>query len=254
MEDFRFFLDADIEKSSNDDGKRIIRGYASTEAEDRQNESLVQKGLDISDFINYGFFNYDHNNKIIVGYPFESCAVDSKGLWVEGELLKGIEEADRMWDLALALKKSKAPRQVGFSIEGKILKREGNKITKAKIYNIAVTTNPVNTNCTWEAVVKSFSDNDILTDKPGNVDKALEAGYEINPEQMEGGSTFRRESLESDLHNLSYVIDNDQNKNILKQKLQAKKSLTFGESILYFQIVKGWSFDKANKFVTKYSK
>lgn len=251
--DFRFFLDADIQKSESGDERRIIRGYASTEHEDRQNESLVQKGLDISDFLNHGFFNYDHNNKIIVGYPFQSCRVDEKGLWVEGELLKGIDEADRMWDLAIALKKSNAPRQVGFSVEGKVLKREGNKIVKAKIYNIAVTPNPVNTNCTWEAVVKSFSGID-TAETENIVDKSLAAGYEINPEKMEGGATFRRESLEKDLHNLSYVIDNAENKNILKQKLQTKKSLTFGESILYFQIVKGWSFDKAKKFVTKYSK
>src|SRR6185312_16676912 len=158
MSDFRFFLEADLAKSSDTEDRRIIRGYASTESEDRQGESLVQKGLDISDFVNHGYFNYDHDNSIIMGYPFASkCRVDDKGLWVEGELLKGIPEADRMWDLAIALKKSNAPRKVGFSIEGKVINREGNKILKAKIYNVAVTANPVNTTCSWDAVVKSFN-------------------------------------------------------------------------------------------------
>ena len=251
MESFKFFLGADIAKSADSEGRRIIRGYASTSAEDRQGESLVQKGLDISDFKEYGYFNFDHDNSIIVGFPHaEKCHVDDKGLWVEGELFKGMPEADRMWDLAVAIKKSNAPRKVGFSVEGKVLERDGNRITKAKIYNIAVTANPVNTTCSWEAVVKSFSgnasDEDFLIEK---VNKSLEAGYETNPTDMEGGSVFRKESLEHDLKNLSYVMDSDANKKILKDKLATKKSFTRNETILYLQIMKGWSRSECTAFL-----
>lgn len=249
---FKFSLDADICKSDEDgEERRIIRGYASTETQDRQEETLVQKGLDISDFVNHGFFNYDHDNRIIMGYPLEGCRVDKGGFWVEGELLKGIEEADRMWKLAVALKKSNAPRKVGFSVEGKVLEREGNKILKAKIYNVAITSNPINTTCTWDAVVKSFNGN---IEDSISIDKSLEAGYETNPTDMEGGSVFRRESLEHDLKNLSYVIDNDANKKILKQKLSTKKSLSQREIIAYLQLTKGWSRNKCNKFLTEHFK
>lgn len=252
MSEFKFFLGADIAKSDDGEGRRIIRGYASTAVEDRQGESLVQKGLDISDFKGYGYFNFDHDNSIIVGYPHaEKCHVDDRGLWVEGELFKGIPEADRMWELALAIKKSNAPRKVGFSVEGKVLERDGNRITKAKIYNIAVTANPVNTTCSWEAVVKSFNgnalDEEFLVD---NINKSLEAGYETNPEDMEGGSVFRKESLDHDLKNLSYVIDDDANKKILKDKM-AKKSITRNETILYLQITKGWSRQQCVDFLGK---
>lgn len=245
---FGFTLDMEIMKGEDaSDERRIIRGYASTEHEDRQGEEMVQKGLDISDFMNHGYFNYDHDNSVILGYPHKTCRVDNNGLWVEGELFKGVREADRMWELAVALKKSNAPRRVGFSVEGKVLERDGNRILKAKIYNVAITTNPVNTNCSWEAVVKSFTG----LEKLG---KSLEAGYETNPTDMEGGSVFRKESLDKDLHNLSYVIDDEEKKKILKQKLSTKKSLTHGELVVYLQLTKGWSQHYARDFINKHVK
>jgi hypothetical protein len=244
---FSVSADADIQKSS-EEGKRIIRGYASTEDEDRQGESMVQKGLDISDFLNHGYFNYDHDNSVIMGYPYPTCRVDDKGLYVEGELFKGIPQADRLWELAIALKKSNAPRKVGFSVEGKVMERDGSRILKAKIYNVAITTNPVNTHTSWEAVVKSFNaPSHIHVDE---VEKALSAGYETDPEDMEGGETFRKESLDKDLKNLSYVIDNDDKKKILKEKL-AKKSLTTRETIVYLQLTKGYSRVEAEAFIKK---
>ena len=251
MQDFKFFLPVDIAKSNDSEDKRLIRGYASTSAEDRQGESLVQKGLDISDFINHGYFNYDHDNSVILGYPIaDKCQVDNNGLWVEGELFKGVPEADRIWNLAIAIKKSNAPRNVGFSVEGKVLQREGGRILKAKIYNVAITTNPVNTTCSWEAVVKSFKNEDELHfNDVSDISKALEAGHETNPEELEGGGVFRKESLEKDLTNLSYVIGDEGNKKILKDKLRTKKSLSTKELTLYLQLTKGWSVDECSAFI-----
>lgn len=257
VSDFRFFLEADLSKSGDSEERRIIKGYASTETEDRQGESLVQKGLDISDFVNFGYFNFDHDNSIIVGYPHkELCRVDDNGFWVEGELLKGIPEADRMWNLAIALKKSRAPRRVGFSIEGKVLERDGSKIVKAKIFNVAVTANPVNTTCSWEAVVKSFNADTAHKRETPTVDsleKALEAGHEVNPTELEGGETFRKESLDKDIKNLSYVIDDDDKKKILKEKL-SQKSLSASELVVYLQIAKGFSRQEAKDFIDKHIK
>lgn len=257
MSNFNFFLEADIAKSNDAEERRIIRGYASTATQDRQGESLVQKGLDISDFVNHGYFNYDHDNSIITGYPHaDKCKVDDNGFWVEGELLKGIPEADRLWNLAVALKKSNAPRSVGFSVEGKVMEREGTKILKAKIYNVAITANPVNTTCSWEAVVKSFNglDNDFdFIPTVDKVEKALEAGHEINPTELEGGGTFRKESLDKDLHNLSYVIDDEEKKKVLKEKLK-DKSLNKSELTVYLQLAHGFSREQANSFIAKHNK
>lgn len=245
---FRFFLGADIAKSDEAEGRRLIKGYASTETKDRQDEILVQKGLDISNFVDHGWFNYDHDNSIIMGYPLDTCRVDSKGFWVEGELLKGVTAADRMWELAVALKKSNAPRKIGFSIEGKVVERDGDRIVKAIIYNVAITPNPVNTTCSWDAVVKSFSN------EAHALNKALEAGHQINPLEMQGGEVFIKEDLDKQFHNLSYVIGDDANKKILKQKLSTKKSLSRNETILYLQITEGWSYEESKDFVNKHVK
>lgn len=242
---FRFFLGADIRKSEDADERRFIQGYASTETKDRQDETLIQKGLDITEFIDYGWFNYDHDSTIILGYPLPTCCVDDKGFRVEGELLKGITAADRMWELAVALKKSNSSRKIGFSVEGKVLERDGNRIIKAKIYNVAITPNPVNTTCSWEAVVKSFTGQD------GGIVKSLEAGYETNPLELEGGGVFRKEDLDDELHNLSYVIGDDEKKKILKQKLSTKKSFTHNELSLYLHLTNGWSREQCNDFIAK---
>ena len=97
--------------------------------------------------------------------------------------------------------------------------------------------------------MKSFKGQDNILD---NIDKALESGYEINPTKMEGGSTFRKEELEDSLHNLSYVIDDEENKNFLKQKLSKKKSMTTGELVVYLQLCKGLSREDADSFIKHY--
>lgn len=242
---FKFFIDADIDvKKSEQEGKRLIQGYASTPAEDRQGESLVQKGMDISDFVQHGYLNYDHDNSIILGYPTGNTHIDERGLWVEGELLKGIPMADQIWDLALALKKSDAPRRLGFSVEGKVVERKGNRIVKAKIYNCAITPNPVNTEATWEAVVKSFKPHD-------GVVKSLEAGYGTTPETQSNGGALRKESLESDLKNLAYNLDNHNYWEQMRTNLANGGSTTKSEMIVYLQLSKGLSRQQALDIVNK---
>ena len=58
-----------MKKSHEDQKVMRIQGLASTPDLDRDNEEIVQEGLDISDFVNHGFFNLDHDNSIILGYP-----------------------------------------------------------------------------------------------------------------------------------------------------------------------------------------
>jgi hypothetical protein len=115
---------------------------------------------------------------------------------------------------------------------------------------VAITVNPVNTTCSWEAVVKSFNNQSVT----GRTNKALEAGHEINPLQMEGGEVFAKESLEKDFHNLSYVMGDDEKKKILKQRLSTKKSLTMNETALYLHVMHGWSHHECLDFINKHMK
>lgn len=246
-DNFSFCLPVDIIKSENPESDEWrIGGYASTSSEDRQGDEIIQKGLDYSDFVNFGWFNYDHDNSKILGYPDkEKCRIDSKGFYVEGTLLKGIELARNLWNTAIALKKSGAPRKLGFSVEGKVLKRNDlGQIVKAKIYNVAVTANPVNPTCTFDALVKSF------TPDQSEIEKALEAGHGDG-----SGSVLIPESLELAFKTLSYAIGDDEESKqhmiALKQKLDKRTEITKSELTLYFQLTKGLSFADSASLVNK---
>lgn len=173
----------EVLKSDNSDERRI-GGYCSTEHLDRQEEVVLQKGLDFSDFVNYGYFNDNHNQATaaVVGVPEKAEFHKGKGWYTTGHMLKGFSRADEIWNLAKSLEGTK--RRLGFSIEGKVLERANNKIVKAKIRNVAVTNCPVNPNCTWEVLAKSFDG------------KALTAGHAIAP--TSGGRVLVPEDLEHD--------------------------------------------------------
>jgi hypothetical protein len=157
--DFDFFVPLDISKSqrqSEKDQQRWIEGIASTDHKDLQGETVYQKGIDFSYFLTYGYFNNDHKpgpgNKI--GQPTE-CKIVKGELWVKGFLFKNHKIADEIWELIHAIKASGSDRKVGFSVQGKVLKRAGSRILACWIQDIAVTVAPVNTN-TWLDIVKAL--------------------------------------------------------------------------------------------------
>ena len=240
---FNFFMPFDIVKSEGvtgeetDDGEWRIAGYASTSKADRQNDIIIQKGLDISDFVNYGFLNFDHNDDQIVGYPDKNkTKLTDKGFWVEGTLLKSVDLAKKIWETAVALKKSNADRKLGFSVQGKTLARdEFGRIIKAKVYHVAVTPSPVNTSCTFEALCKSFS-TELL-------DKSMEAGYSTNVGDINSGACLKTEDLESAFRVLAKALggNEDASSALSRVKSFLNKSMDTDELVLYFQLSKGLS-------------
>lgn len=147
---------------------RPIGGWCSTEDIDRQDEIVVAKGLDFSEFVAFGYFNDNHRQDTasVLGYP-RVARLEKSRWWTEGNLLPGYPPADRVWELAKALAKARAPRRLGFSIEGKVTERDGgNRIVRAKVRNVAITNAPVNTVCSWGILSKAFAPRD-------RVEKAL---------------------------------------------------------------------------------
>lgn len=257
MDDFKFFIPFDVVKSEDTNENMVpemrIAGYASTSQKDRQDEEIMQKGLDISEFINNGWFNYDHDNTKILGYPDkDKCRVDKNGFYVEGCLIPGIPLAKSLWETALSLKKSNAPRKLGFSIEGKTLQRDAlGRITKAKVYNVAITANPVNTSCTWDALVKSFTSGE-------PIDKSASAGYEVPIGETTSGASNKPESLDSAIKVLAECIGEDekaQNKKKLLKESMSKNgdTLSKSEMVLYLQITRGLSNSDAMTLVNKFN-
>lgn len=176
--------------------RRRIAGVISTEQRDRQNEIVIQKGLDFGPFLEHGWFNDNHakDTDAAVGYPtkvqqFQKGAVLPNGqtakhncTWAEGYLLEGSGDAeiraDKLWKMGLALQKSDGARALGFSIEGAVVKRTGagkRVVAKAVVTNCAITNCPVNPGTKMEMLAKSLraAQYSLL---PDDVQKALSMG------------------------------------------------------------------------------
>jgi len=231
LSDFHFgmpmnLLPDRVEKAEDKKGRRYIEGVASTPQEDLQKERVIQKGLDLRYFLRNGYFNNDHkpgfHNK--VGQPTKAEIkrikdVDGKsvlGLWVEGYLwAKGTHDvADSIWELAQALEATGAERQLGFSIQGKVLQRDGNNILKAWIQDIAVTPSPVNTK-TWMTLVRNMEKSTVSLSEAEEICKSIEPDMFANSHDIDepnenddkalsvgGGSAVVPESLEGDMKNV----------------------------------------------------
>jgi hypothetical protein len=156
-----------FEKAGAGKGKeRRIGGIVSTDHMDKQQERLVQKGLDFSPFLDNGYFNDNHSKATggAVGYPeiaeLRHLPDGRQGWYVEGYLLKGHPPADEIWTMATALERSGAPRRLGFSVEGQILERDPmdpSLVKKAVVREVAVTRCPVNDNTQLSVLAKSLS-------------------------------------------------------------------------------------------------
>ncbi len=235
-----------FEKADAEPGKeRRIGGIASLEIEDKQQETLLQRGLDFSDFQKNGWFNDNHNKQTAgaVGYPDtvkhfrkgealpDKSTAPADGHWVEGHLLKGHKPADDIWDLANALAKADTPRRLGFSVEGSVLKRfvKGGKkfIAAAVVRDVAITRCPVLAGSRMEVLAKSLQ---VMEDAdPDVLERALTMGEAtpgvtpVGPRTGEGaGEILSPESLETD--------DEDEKK---KKKKKGLKKLTKAEAIAF---------------------
>lgn len=160
INEFQFHIPVDFEKGKSGDGKKVmrLRGVASTNDIDRQGESLLNEGFDLTFFKNHGVVNYhhDHSASGVIGFPV-SAKLDGGRLHVEAELFD-TKSARDAYELTEAMAKS-GKRKMGWSIEGKVLERDplDKKIVKrAQITAVALTHMPINAN-TFADVVKAMS-------------------------------------------------------------------------------------------------
>ena len=163
-----------FEKADAEEGKRRrFAGVASTESPDQEDEVVLQRGLQWEYFLTKGWFNDNHSRKTggVVGYPVDvkfykrgerlpDGSIAKNNLhWTEGFLLEGVPAADDIWNVGQALQKAGSGRQLGQSIEGKILKRAGKGgevIAQANITNVAITHCPVNADTSLGFLAKNL--------------------------------------------------------------------------------------------------
>ena len=172
---FRFYSTAvAFEKADAPPGqRRRWVGIMTTDSKDRQEENILQHGLDFSPLLGgFGRINDNHGKSAgdVVGIP-ETVTFYAKGSklpsgkvakanchWLDGPAY-GDPHSIRVWEKAV--ESQKMGRPYGFSVEGQIHHRAGPDrkiIAKATVHHVAVTHVPVNTEATLEAVMKSLSE------------------------------------------------------------------------------------------------
>ena len=213
---FKFWVPLSKASKSKDGKARIIEGIASTPDLDLQNEKVNQRGINFDYFLKHGYFNWDHKpgaeNKI--GEPWE-VKITPKGLYVKGIIYKGKKVADGVWEHIQALANTgDSKRKVGFSLQGKTVRRNGSSILKCWIQDVAITTAPINYN-TYLDIVKAF---DQYEWEP--TEKALSVGHQTS--HQTGGDALQLESLDRDLTDVEYGGGSRKSKN---SKKYTEKSL-----------------------------
>ena len=281
---FHFEIAASLfEKADAPKGQtRRIGGVISTESPDRQGEVVLQQGLDFQPFLDGGWLNDNHSKATAdgkLGYPVEvahfqkgaklpnGAAAQTNGHWMEGYLLDDWEPADKIWKLGKSLEKT--GRSLGFSVEGQIHRRigektvfkksvdgkggkwVGNTVAKATVANVAITDCPVNTDTSLELLAKSMADvegepmelveaSDVEA-RLEALEKALTMGppsekAPVGPKTGEGaGAVQAKESLEHDPKK-----DEETDEEKLKALKQDKKE---------DKVAKALSYDEATAFV-----
>lgn len=185
-------------------GEQIMRlgGIASTVDEDSDGEFLDPKGFDIQPLLKSGMVNWHHQAKehpdTIIGEP-SKAEIRPEGLYIETDLYPSSKVACDVWELANTLERDSKTRRLGYSIEGKVLKRKSNDknspdykhIIKAIITGVAVTHMPKNPK-TFANIIKGEIDdfNDEEEENQNQEEKALDT---------ENGAALKKESVDEKL-------------------------------------------------------
>lgn len=183
-------------------GEPIMRlgGIASTSDEDSDGEFLDPKGFDIKPLLTSGMVNWHHQAKehpdTIIGEP-SKAEIRPEGLYIETDLYPSSKIACNVWELANTLEKDSKTRRLGYSIEGKVIKRKSNdknnpdykRIEKAIITGVAITHMPKNPK-TFANIIKGDIEDDFNEDEKSDEHKGLDT---------ESGAAVKKESVDAKL-------------------------------------------------------
>jgi hypothetical protein len=148
-----------IEKGDEKETKiGVIKGPASTEAKDVDEEVIIQAGLDWDYFLSHGFLTYEHPLGVAntVGAPSKTDAITKgeidgyEATILKGDIMLNDPAGEALYSKAMTLQKSNIDRKFGYSIEGKVIKRDGNIVEKARVISVAITAAPKNPLTWWE--------------------------------------------------------------------------------------------------------
>jgi hypothetical protein len=210
---FNFWCPIEPIKKATDEetGEPVMRigGIASTVDQDADGESLDPSGFDIKPLKESGMVNWHHQAKnspaAIIGEP-SKVELRPEGLWIESDLYASSPMACEVYELAKTLEQNSKTRRLGYSIEGKVVKRGSNdkksplynKIIKAVITGVAVTHMPKNPH-TFVNIIKGQIDADgIEVDLEEEDDNAEERGSKTEKKALttESSAALMPESVD----------------------------------------------------------
>lgn len=269
---------SEIYKSSNNDksDNYIVTGIASNSDRDLQGEVICPEGLDISYLLSSGYIDYEHDKDSVIGVPIEDGTyVDSDGLHLKALIFGDDPRVQKMFKLQQHFDDSGVDRNLGFSIEGKVLDRDVTDesiVREVMVSGVALTYRPACDSArvkSWSKVVKSVTENQSLqevekslnTDAPlENINKggAWEAGSGISPKTQHGGAAIRTESLEGSITTLAEKIKkleeqgvkaNEMADRLAEELSGGKYSATIKQ--VFLQLYSGISGNGAKKLVNE---
>lgn len=217
-DNFSFWCPLEINKAVDEttgEELMLLDGIASTADEDSDGEFLDPKGFDVKPLVERGFVNWHHQAKTnpgcIVGEPIEA-RIQKDGLYIKAQLYSNSQIANEIWDLAQTLEKNSKTRRLGWSIEGKVIKRKSDnpsspdykKIVKAVITGVAITHQPKNSK-TFASIIKGDIDDDFEDEEERNDDTINKENEKKTKKEdkkaldTESAAALKKESVDDDV-------------------------------------------------------
>lgn len=171
-----------------------IGGIASTEALDHKGDVIFNKVLDLSYLLSgQGFFNWNHQKSpdAFIG-GIDPDKLTRSPFYVEGPLFMDMPVAQDCYRLMRSMEVH--GKQMGLSVEGGMLRDKKGAIVYAKIVNVTVDPNPVNTD-SLATLMKSWTLETADPDRLESLEKALSVGYSTDSTTSTSGGPIRKESM-----------------------------------------------------------
>lgn len=263
--EFVLYGSIDLQKSAKSgrdvkDGKenyRFIFGEITTEDEDEDGETILEKALDWKYFDKNGFIKYEHvanQPGNIIGAVHERTTTSKNATFIKGALFKKPGVADEAWELIKSIEEHNRDhpdhvKSLGYSLEGKY--SDGQDVLggmrKAQPICVVVTPKPVNT-ATYLRAKQDFH-------KSLKMNKAMEAGSGTgaemtNLDKLEGGRAITKEKIDGEIKEVKKPEDVDKEKKVKSSK-STKRSRkmnfkTVEEAVTHFE-KNGETPEKAQK-------
>lgn len=197
--------------------RMLIRGIVSSELVDADGEVVLQDGIDWSFFKSKGVLTEEHplGNTNIVGEPIDVSPTTVRGVkatQIDALLYAHNKRACKIWEQSVSMKKSGGTRQLGFSVEGPVLKRDPVKrrtITRSKVISSAISPVPKNLLTFWQPQIAAAlqqvfgldaemiaASRAAVIDGLDTLDPAAELGPTLSPDSPNGEGPYRSSLIE----------------------------------------------------------